>query len=94
MTVTGYAPEAIGTEIRLGCASRENSRTKSRRLLIEGRVHIRRVDNQGVLAEVRGDSGALRIVTYEGGLWSCDCPAKRDTCSHVRAVASVVVVNG
>lgn len=94
LTLTGVAPEAIGTEIRLGCSTRENARTKARRLLVEGRVLVRRVDEQGALAHVRGDSGAVRIVTFGLGRWFCDCPAKGDTCSHVRAVASVVVVPG
>lgn len=87
----GLAPAEIGTEIRIGRSGKENAATKSRRLLIESRVLIRRVDDRGVLAAVRGDSGAIRTVVYEGGHWSCDCEA-RGRCSHVLAVAAVVVV--
>lgn len=78
-----------GLFLRVGSA-RESAAQKAIRLLAQGRVQVRRVDGRGVLAEVRGDSGALRTVTYESGLWSCDCPARRD-CSHVRAVQQVVV---
>lgn len=91
MNSTGLRPESIGVELRLGRVGKENVATKARRLLIEGRVQVRRLDSQGVLSHVRGDSGVLRTVTYEAGLWSCDCPY-RGACSHVMAVQAVVVV--
>jgi uncharacterized Zn finger protein len=73
---------------------RENAATRARRLLVESRVMIYRVDERGVLADVRGDSGVLRRVVWDtyAGLWSCDCPARSERCAHVRAVAAVVVV--
>lgn len=90
MTLAGIAAADAGLEIRVGRLGRENAATKSRRLLVEGRVCIRRVDGRGVLASVRGDSGAIRTVLYEHG-WTCDCEY-RGRCSHILAVASVVVV--
>ncbi len=44
MTLTGISPDSIGVELRLGRSGKKNAATKSRRLLIEGRVLIRRVD--------------------------------------------------
>lgn len=88
---TGLAPAEIGTEIRIGRVGKENAATKSKRLLVESRVGIRRVDAQGVLASVRGDSGCIRTVVYEDGHWSCDCIA-RGRCSHILAVQAVVLV--
>ena len=70
---------------------RENARTKSKRLLIEGRVLIRSAGPQGVSALVRGDSGCLRRVSYENARWFCDCPAL-GPCSHIMAVEAVVLV--
>lgn len=90
--MSGIAPESVGYELRLH-HGRENAPTRARRLLVEGRVHVKRVDRRGVLADVRGDSGEIRTVTYEHGLWACDCPARR-SCAHVLAVQQVVVVNG
>jgi uncharacterized Zn finger protein len=72
---------------------RENARTKARRLLVEGRIEIVRLDEQGCLALVRGDSGEIRSVRFERGAWTCDCPAP-GYCSHAMACALVVVVPG
>lgn len=89
--MTGIAPAEVGLEIFIGRKGRENAATKAKRLLVESRVIIRRCDDRGVLASVRGDSGAIRTVVYEHGQWSCDCEA-RGRCSHILATASVVVV--
>ena len=91
----GISPSAAGLEIRVGKIARENSRTKAARLLLEGRVMVLRVDSAGCLADVRGDSGQIRRVVFDsqGDDWSCPCPA-RGKCSHVLAVAMVVVVRG
>lgn len=69
---------------------RENARVKAKRLLVESRVMLRSVAPGRVNALVRGDSGCLREVTYDGH-WFCPCPA-RGTCSHIMAVESVVLV--
>jgi uncharacterized Zn finger protein len=84
--MSGIDPLAVGTELRLGRMFRENAPTRALRLLIEGRVMVQRVDDRGVLARVRGDSGAVRTVVREYDGWSCDCPAKGEKCAHVRAV--------
>lgn len=87
----GIDPAAIATEVRLGRLGRENAATRALRLLIEARVMIKRIDDRGVLAEVRGDSGSLRTVTFEIDRWFCDCPARGERCAHVRAVQLVTV---
>lgn len=68
---------------------REDARTKATRLLVEGRVAIRRVDHQHVVARVRGE-GEDHEVTFDGA-WSCSCPA-RSRCSHQFAVMRVVTI--
>lgn len=88
MTARGIDLLADGLLLRLG--RRENAQTKSVRYLVLGRVQVRRVDDKGVLANVRGD-GFLWTVLYEHGAWACDCPA-RQACSHLLAVRAVVVV--
>jgi hypothetical protein len=79
---------------RAGGVVRENAMLKARRLLVEARVRVRAIDetNGGVRADVRGDSGQVYAVTYQAGMWRCDCDA-RGPCSHMRAVMLIVVVN-
>jgi uncharacterized Zn finger protein len=72
---------------------RETAATRARRLLIEGRVMLQRIDDHGLLASVRGDSGAVRSVAFHLGQWSCDCPARGERCAHVRAVQLVVAID-
>ena len=72
---------------------REDAATKARRLLVEGRLRVQRVD-EGVgtaRASCRGDSGAIYHVGRENGRWLCSCPALT-RCSHVRALQLVVVL--
>lgn len=73
---------------------REAAFEKGRRLLLEGRVRILRVDEENgeVQAEVRGDTARIYTVWHdrEDG-WHCDCSAYGN-CSHRRAVQLVVVV--
>lgn len=70
---------------------KENARSKTSRLLVEGCIEIVRLDEHGCLALVRGDSGEIRTVRFERGAWFCDCPAL-SYCSHAMACALVVVV--
>lgn len=70
---------------------REDAQTKSRRLLVEGRVVITAVAGSHVEARVRGD-GVIHDVTANGDAWSCSCPA-RGRCSHLLAVGHVVATN-
>jgi uncharacterized Zn finger protein len=67
---------------------REDSASKARRLLGEGRVTIVHADEGGVAALIRGDSAMTYRVTHAGGEWRCDCAA-RTRCSHVQAVMLV-----
>lgn len=64
---------------------------KADRLLLEGRLRIRRVDGNEVVAECRGDSGGVYDLVHYDGRWSCSCPARTD-CSHLRALWRVVAV--
>ena len=64
---------------------RENAEAKAKRYLAEGRVIVVSVSNDRVLARVRGD-GQVWLVMFEGGVWSCPCPARTDQCSHLRAL--------
>jgi len=69
---------------------RENAEAKALRLLTQGRVFIRSVTSIAVVADVRGDEGALYLVVGEAQGWSCSCPAV-GRCSHALAVARVTL---
>jgi hypothetical protein len=66
---------------------RENALSKGKRYAAEGRLVIRSVSARTTRAECRGD-GAIYKVGYEGGHWSCDCPAL-GRCSHMYALGLV-----
>jgi uncharacterized Zn finger protein len=72
---------------------REDAATKARRILGEGRVILRSLDEpaSAVFAEVRGD-GLVHVVVHDivRGWW-CSCPA-RGRCSHQLAVGLVVAL--
>ena len=70
---------------------REDAESKAKRYLSEGRIIIVRVSDDRLLARVRGD-GSVWLVMFEGGVWSCPCPARTDQCSHLRAVRLVTAV--
>lgn len=67
---------------------------KSRRLLIEGRLTVEKVDiNHGmVYATCKGDSGSVYQLGWDPNAleWRCSCPA-RSTCAHLRALQLVTV---
>ncbi len=69
---------------------RETAQLKARRLLSEGRVTISRVDEEVIVADVRGDSAEMYAVTWDPDGWACSCPAL-GRCSHVRALMLVVL---
>ncbi|MGD0167099.1 MAG: hypothetical protein ABSC51_07415 [Gaiellaceae bacterium] len=73
---------------------RENAEIKGRRLLVEGRLAIRRADSGGIVADCRGDSGAVYRVTYDARVreWRCTCPAL-SRCSHLHALMLVVALD-
>lgn len=91
MTTTITQTDALAPGLLLRLGDRENAERKALRLLVTGRVMVKRLDSRGVLADVRGDSGAVRTIVYERGSWSCSCPA-RSRCAHARAVQLVVDV--
>lgn len=70
---------------------RESAYDRGRRLLTEGRVVVRRASDVHVAAEVRGDTGVVRLVTGDPTGYTCNCPAVR-TCAHVVAVSLVTLL--
>jgi hypothetical protein len=74
--------------------SRESAATKARRYLVEARLRLREVDEDGgiVAGEVRGDSGVIYQIGYADGRWRCSCPSYGDRCSHLLAARLVCVV--
>lgn len=79
---------------------RENAEAKGRRLLQEGRLHLRRVDPDDgsddprfpIVATCRGDSGDRYTLGWDQDLleWRCTCEA-RGRCSHLVALQLVTV---
>jgi uncharacterized Zn finger protein len=72
--------------------TRENAAAKGRRVLTEGRLRVRTVneDTATASAECRGDSGMTYIVGGdEAGRWFCSCEAI-GRCSHLIALQLVV----
>lgn len=60
-------------------------------MLLEGRLRVRRVEGNEIVAECKGDSGVMYEVVHSTGRWHCSCPARVD-CSHLRALQRVVAV--
>jgi hypothetical protein len=71
--------------------TREDAATKGHRLLVEGRLDIRRVDAEVILARVRSDSGRIYDVGWSPDASYCTCEA-RSRCSQFRAVQLVTVL--
>jgi uncharacterized Zn finger protein len=69
-----------------------NVETKGRRLLTEGRLIVTEVGDRGVIAECRGDSGAVYTLGFrtDEARWGCTCPA-RGKCAHLVALQLVTV---
>jgi hypothetical protein len=69
---------------------REDARTKARRLLSEGRVTLRRIGPDAIVARVRGDSAREYLVTWDrqAGIGPFDALGP---CSHILATQLVVV---
>ena len=81
-------PLAVGMEVRIGRLGRENIESKGRRYLIEGRLSVRRLEPNRIVAACRGTEETHRL-GYEHGDWFCTCPA-RGRCSHLVALQLVV----
>jgi uncharacterized Zn finger protein len=71
---------------------REDTQSKARRLVSEGRVTIRRIGDDLIVAHVRGDTAQVYAVRWDPDGWSCPCPVL-GRCSHVRAVQLVTLVH-
>lgn len=70
--------------------SREDASMKARRLLVEGRLVVGRVDRSEIEASCRGDSGAVYRLGFASGRWFCTCPAFRE-CSHLKCLWLVTI---
>lgn len=71
---------------------RESAHVKGRRLLVEGRLIVTKVDGDNIRSSCRGDSGEVYRQAHHAGQWWCSCPAKT-RCSHVVALQLVTVRN-
>ena len=69
---------------------RENAAAKARRLLVEARLTVERVQGEIVEATCRGDSAAVYRLSFDGTRWQCSCPCLT-TCSHLLALQLIVV---
>lgn len=78
---------AIGYQLRLHRATRENIESKGRRYLIEGRLTVRHVGAHQIRATCRGTETTWEV-GYSGARWWCECPA-RSRCSHLVALQLV-----
>jgi hypothetical protein len=64
---------------------RENSETKGRRYLSEGRLTVALLSNGQILASCRGGEGNDYVLGYDSGGWHCDCAAL-GMCAHLQAL--------
>ena len=71
--------------------AREDSRTKGLRMLTEGRVTVRHVDDHTVVAKCRGDSARVYALGYDRGRWWCSCPCLTPECGHLKALRLIVL---
>lgn len=69
---------------------RENSASKGRRYLAEGRLLVREVSPTRVSAACKGD-GEVYALTGTAGGWTCSCPALSMDCCHLIALRLVTV---
>ncbi len=72
--------------------SRENAQAKGRRYITEGRLIVTVATEHAVSAICRG-GGAVYRVAFDGGRWSCNCPA-RSLCAHLVALQLVTAPRG
>jgi hypothetical protein len=77
-----------------GLPVREDFRARGRRLVAEGRLVLRRVNETEILALCKGDSGSIHELGWHlrGGWW-CGCSA-RTTCGHLVALQLVTIAPG
>jgi uncharacterized Zn finger protein len=66
---------------------KENAAAKGQRYLCEARLIVEHVDGSSVQAICRGN-GDVYHLGYQGGRWSCTCPA-RGRCAHLNTLMLV-----
>lgn len=75
--------------------SRESAADKGRRLLVEGRLIVREIREDGtIVATCRGDSGEEYSLGYDSTKrqWRCTCAEMKGRCSHLCAVQLVTAI--
>lgn len=72
---------------------RETAFDRGRRMILEGRLVIDRVNDREVRAHIRGDSGEVHEVGYTRGGFHCSCPC-RGRCGHLVALMLVTLRPG
>jgi hypothetical protein len=70
----------------------ETIEEKAERLLLDGRVVVRRAEPGGVVvARAEGDSGVWDLGWDPNAReWRCNCPARVRPCSHLMALQLIV----
>ncbi|MGE0878654.1 MAG: hypothetical protein AB7L13_07185 [Acidimicrobiia bacterium] len=71
--------------------ARENAQAKGRRYLVEGRLVIKHVDHDLVIARSRGQGTSYELGHEPGRGWWCGCAA-RSRCAHLIALQLVVAL--
>jgi hypothetical protein len=69
---------------------RENFHEKAVRYLGEARLQVRMIEDAGIRATCRGDSGEIYELGFHRDRWYCHCPAKT-RCAHLQALMLVVL---
>lgn len=70
---------------------REDSASKARRYLAEGRLNVVYVKPHDVRVRAlcRGESGETYKLGYDNGKWFCSCPALTVKCAHLNGLKLV-----
>jgi uncharacterized Zn finger protein len=68
---------------------RESVAAKAHRYLAEGRLEVREVTPDRIVATCRGDGATYRLGHDARGWW-CDCPHRGPRCAHAVALRLVV----
>ena len=70
---------------------RESAHDKARRLLTEGRLTVRHIDERSAVARCRGDSAQIYSLGYDRNRWFCSCACATAQCSHLKALRLIVL---
>ncbi len=86
-----YSIEDLLIDQNLLPKKRNDKRHKAMRLLVQGRLRVRRVEGELVVAECHGESGTIYKLGFDprNRQWRCQCEARTD-CSHLHALWAVV----